>query len=107
MATIDLRDPANVREFEEINARVSVPSRRNNWGRPQRSRAEALTVIVEAVTAAGQPVTRGQIARAVDRANSPQFKSLLLELVAGGQLRESIRINARRIAEYIYTLGEA
>lgn len=102
MATLDLRTESARREFGLHDATVSIPSRRFQHGRPERSRAESLRLIVEAVTAADQPLTRAAIARAIDRTKTPHLIGMINELSDAGRIAEIGRINKRGVLEFVY-----
>lgn len=105
MATIDLRTDAARREFGLEDTTVSGPSQRGKNGDSHRSRAEALTLIVDVLKHAARPMTRLQIARAIHRAKTPYLVGVINELVESGDLSETARVRPNGAIEYLYTWG--
>lgn len=102
MATIDLRTPEARAAFGLTDTTVSIPSRRFQLGRPERSRAESLAAIVEALDKASTPLTRAQIARAIERAKTPHLIGMINQLADAGTIAEIGRINKRGHLEFVY-----
>lgn len=105
MATIDLRTAEARREFGLFDDTVSGPSQPGKKGESHRGRAEALTLIVDVVKHARAPMTRLQIARAIQRAKTPYLVGLITELVGTGDLSETARVRPNGAIEYLYTWG--
>lgn len=81
---------------------VSIPFRRNSGGGGHRAKGEALDLIREVVTNAPQPMTRLEIAKAIQRAKSPYIISLIMELVESGDIVEIAGVRPNRSIEYRY-----
>ena len=105
MATIDLRTDAARRDFGLPDDTVSIPSRDTKNGGTHRSRAEALALIVDVLKHAPRPMNRAQIAKAIQRAKTPYFTGLLLELVEAGDIVETAIGRPNGAIEYQYTWG--
>lgn len=105
MATIDLRTDTARREFGLPDETVSRPSHETKSGGTHRSRVDALTLIVDVLKHAPHPMTRSQIAKAINRAKTPYFRSLIAELVDAGDLSETARVRPNGALEYLYTWG--
>jgi hypothetical protein len=111
MATFDLRLPTDRAalglddDWDKKPApheTVLKPSHQIGGGGHHRAKGEALKMICEVVTSAPQPMTRLEIARAINRAKSPYIISLIMELVESGDIVELAGVRPNRSIEYRY-----
>lgn len=111
MATFNLRLPDDREalgisdDWDKKAARhetVSIPFRGIGGGGVHRTKGEALKMIVEVVTSASKPMTRLEIAKALNRAKSPYIIGLILSLVESGDIIEIPGVRANRAIEYRY-----
>lgn len=84
---------------------VSIPSHQRRNLQKHTSRAVALSMILQAVKAAREPMTRLQIARAIGKAKSPHSIGLIMALVESGDLTETAHVKPNGLIEYLYTWG--
>ena len=69
-----------------------------------RPREETRTIIIEAVASSPRPLTRTQIADALDRRKTPHLNTLIDELVDEGILNREVRVFHNGVKGYTYTI---
>lgn len=111
MATFDLRLPTDREalgigeDWDKTDARhetVSIPFHKRGDGGGHRAKGEALKMIVEVVTSASKPMTRLEIAKAIQRAKSPYIIGLIMSLVESGDIIEIPSVRPNKALEYRY-----
>lgn len=105
MPTIDLRDTALRSAVGLSNGAVTetVPIQ-FQWRKPKRQyrdRAETRVAVLDVLKAAPCPMSRREIARALDREKSPGIIGVIRELVADGAVVE-IESSWRGALMYLY-----
>lgn len=80
---------------------VSKPYRRGECA-GRREVGDTRNMIVEIVTKAARPLTRLQIAKALERSKSPWLISLIIELADKGQIFEHVSTLKNGMLEYRY-----
>jgi hypothetical protein len=110
MATIDLRTPEARAAFGLSDTppayTVQAPSKRRKAAADYRDRADTAAMILEAVAASAVPMTRAQIARALNRSRTPYLISVIDELVFKFELEQSRRFNKWQKFEYVYVAAD-
>ena len=102
MATIDLRDE-DVRAAFNLNSDGTVlkPYQRGRI-EGRRPVGETRQMIVEIVQRAAAPMTRLQIAKALERSKTPHLVGIITELADGGRIVERVEQLANGMLEYRY-----
>lgn len=72
-----------------------------------RPRDETRILIVEAIHQHQGPMTRTQIARALDRTKTPHLIELIEELVDEGYLQRYVKIFGNGVEGYVYALADS
>ena len=70
-----------------------------------RPREETRAIIIEAVASSPRPLTRTQIADALDRRKTPHLTTMIDELVDEGVLIRDVRVFRNGVKGYTYKLG--
>lgn len=103
MPTIDLRDTDVRAAFNlDKDGTVLTPYQRGRMIAGRRSVGETMEMIVDVVKNAPQPMTRLQIARALERSKSPHLVGLIVELAESGAIFEHVRALPNGYLEYRY-----
>lgn len=70
-----------------------------------RTVEQTKTLIKTVLSLAEEPMTRGQISKAIDRKNTPHFRNILTELVNAGEVIEVVGVSVSlTMARYFYSL---
>ena len=69
-----------------------------------RPRDETRAIIIDAVASSPRPLTRTQIADALDRRKTPHLNTLIDELVDEGVLTREVRVFHNGVKGYTYTI---
>lgn len=86
MPTLDLRAPSLRQQHGLMTVTVLEPFQRDDGGQQHRGRADTEALILDALRHAGRPLTRLDVARALNRAKTPHFIQILETLVAEGRV---------------------
>lgn len=81
---------------------VSKPSQRGRNIQGRRAVGDTMQLIIEKVKASPKPMTRLEIARALERSKTPHLVALIIELADSGQIIEHVRHRANGMLEYSY-----
>lgn len=81
---------------------VSKPSQRGRNIQGRRDVGETRQMIVQIVKASPKPMTRLEIARALERSKTPHLVALIVELADNGQIFEHVRTLQNKMLEYTY-----
>lgn len=103
MATIDLRDDDIRAAFNlDKDGTVLKPSQRGRKVQGRREVGETRDLIVQIVKMSPKPMTRLQIARALERSKTPHLVALIMELADAGRIFETVHHRANGMLEYRY-----
>lgn len=103
MATISLRDDEVRAAFGLDNdGTVLKPYQRGRNVQGRRSVGDTMKLIVQTVKDSPQPMTRLQIARALERSKTPHLVALIVELAESGAIVEHVRGLENGMLEYRY-----
>jgi predicted transcriptional regulator len=72
-----------------------------------RPREETRRMIIEILRQRDTPLTRTEIARALQRGKTPHLSALVDDLVAEGTLQRAVRTFHNGVQGYVYFLGES
>ena len=88
--------------YQKNDETVSKPYQRGRMAQGRREVGETRQMIVQIVKSSPKPMTRLQIARALERSKTPHLVALIMELADDGHIVEHVRHRANGMLEYSY-----